>query len=506
MFDKNKAKFAVDFIQTQLQFVEGEKAGQPFMLEKWQKKIIEDIFGNVDKNGFRIIRTAFLFLPRKNGKSPLAAAIALLLLFTEKEQLGQIYIAAGDKDQASAIWRPAKQMVLSSPELSKYAEVFTNSITYRSTNSFIQPVSSIADTKHGKNSNGIFIDELHIHKNRELYDTLVTSTGTRRQPLIVITTTAGSDRKSICYEIYDYAKKVQAGIIKDETFYPVIYEAAENDDISSVKTWRKANPGFGTIVKPAYIKQAFQDTIARPSSRNNFMRLHLNQWVTSETRWINDETWMRCDHGPQDGQQMPAILGLDLSANRDITAICIFVPNIDGRVLIEWRFFVPDETFEHSTWRNEYLTWERDGYITRTEGNSIDYDRVKDEIIDISNKYQIKKIGYDPYMAQFLIPQLTEIGFECVPVGQGIKTIAPATKAFELAVYRDEFNHQGNPVARWMLSNCMVYTDPNGNMKINKEKSTGKIDGIISAIIANAIYLADWEPATIYENPELLEL
>lgn len=504
--NKAKADKAVGFIETELTFVEGEKAGQPFKLEPWQKKIVRDVFGLENPDGTRLIRKVFIFLPRKNGKSPLAASIALTLLFTDPEQMGQIYIASGAKEQTGAIWRPATEMVKRSRELSEVSEVYSGSIVYRGTGSFIQILSSKADTKHGLNSNGVFIDELHIFQNRELHDVLITSTGTRRQPLVVYTTTAGADRKSICYEIYDYAKKVQAGIIKDPTFYPVIFEAPDGADISSVKTWKIANPGFGSIVKAEYIRSAFRETIARPSSRNNFMRLHLNQWVTSETRWINDETWMRCDHGKEDAAQMPAILGLDLSASRDITAICIMVPNVNGRALFDWRFFVPADTFDHTTWRAEYMEWERSGYVIRTSGNVIDYERIKEEIELLADHYRIQKIGYDPYMAQFLIPQLVDAGFDCVPVGQSIRVMAPATKAFEQAVYRDELNHQGNPVARWMLSNCMVYTDPNGNIKVNKEKSSGKVDGIIAAIIANAIYITEWESASVYDDPEYLDL
>lgn len=504
--NREKARKAVDFIEQRLTFVEGEKAGQPFILEKWQKEIIQKIFGLENPDGTRTIRKVFIGIPRKNGKSPLAAAIALTLLFTEKEQLGQIYIASGGKEQTGSIWRPVSSMVNKNKILSDVCEVYKNSIVYRGTGSFIQVLSSTPDTKHGLNSNGIFIDELHILPDRELHDVLITSTGTRKQPLIVYTTTAGADRKSICFEIYDYAKKVKSGVIEDETFLPVIYEAGENDDVSSEKTWKKANPGYGTIVKKEYIKQAFQETILRPSSRNNFMRLHLNMWVTSETRWVNDETWTACDHGKIDAQGSKVIIGLDLSASRDITAICIMAPGVHGRKLLDWRFFVPSETFEQTQWRNEYLTWERDGYLIKTDGNVIDYERIKQEIINISNIYRIDKIGYDPYMAQFVIPQLVEIGFECVPVGQSIRQMGPATKSFEELIYKKEINNQGNPVARWMLSNCMVYRDPNGNIKLNKEKSTGKIDGIIAAIICEAIYLTGFEEKSIYEMDLLQEL
>lgn len=501
-----KANKAVAFIEERLTFVEGEKAGQPFKLERWQKEIIRTIFGMENPDGTRTIRKVFIGVPRKNGKSPLAAAIALTLLLTDAEQLGQIYIASGGKEQTGAIWRPAKAMVQKNQLLSSVCEVMANSIVYRGTGSFLQILSSTADTKHGLNANGIFIDELHIFPDRELHDVLVTATGTRRQPLIVYTTTAGANRQSICYEIYEYAKKVQAGIIKDETFLPVIYEASDGDDISSEKVWKKANPGLGTIVKKAYIQQAFNETITRPSSRNNFMRLHLNMWVTSETRWINDEVWQACDHGKVHPEGAPVILGLDLSATRDITAICMAFPDYEGHTVLDWRFFVPSETFDGSQWRNEYLNWERDGYLVKTEGNVVDYDRVKEEIVAIASRNRVMKIGYDPYMAQFLIPQLTEAGFDCVPVGQGIRSMAPATKSFEQAVYKGEINHQGNPVARWMLSNCMIYTDPNGNMKVNKAKSTGKVDGIIAAIICEAIKMDGVEPPSVYELTEINDL
>lgn len=508
-YSKEKADHAVNWIQKHLQLVEGEKGGKPFILETWQAEMVRKIFGTLNEDGTRQYRTVFLFVARKNGKSPISAALALYLLFTEHEPLGQIYIAAADRDQAGIILRHASEMVLRNKQLKDRAEVWKSSIRYPRTGSFLRAITSKANTKHGFSASGVFIDELHAHPDRELFDVLVTSTSARRQPLTFITTTAGSNVNTICYQIYEKACKIRDGVIIDPTFLPVIFETDKNDEIGDEKIWRKANPGLGTIKKMDYMRAKYADVLSDPGEENTFRQLDLNQWVTSEVRWIGDHDWMKCKGGTSDedllGQDV--ILGMDISANRDITSICLWFPGYSERKVLRWVHFVPQATMDkRGAYQKDYMTWAKAGHIIRTSGNVVDYNRIKEEIESIGSRYSILRIGFDPFMSQFLIPQLVDAGFDCVPVGQDIRTMGPATKNFEKLVYSEGIEHDGNPVARWMMANCMVYRDPNGNIKVNKGKSTGKVDGIIAAIVASSLDLGGDVFGSMYDTEDFATL
>ena len=255
-FDKTSAHRAVAFIEKHIQHCKGELAGKPFLLEKWQKeKIIEPLFGWKREDGTRKYRTAYIEIPRKNGKSSLCAAIALYMLYADGELGAEVISAAADRSQAGIVFEIAKAMVLGNKELSKRGKVFRNSVTLEHKNSYYKPISADANTKHGFNCSAIIFDELHAQKTRELFDVLTTSTGARRQPLTICITTAGYDKESICYEVHTYAQQVLSGAIKDESFLPVIFAAGKDDDWTKNSTWKKANPAYGTIRKDEYFAQ-----------------------------------------------------------------------------------------------------------------------------------------------------------------------------------------------------------------------------------------------------------
>ncbi len=324
-FDKQAASKAIGFIETFCSHTKGELHGKPLLLEDWQKKIIGDLFGWKQENGLRKYRTAFIEVGRKNGKSTLCAAIGIYMLFSDDERGSEIYSAAGDRQQAGIVFEIAKQMILHSKELTKRAKVFRNSITNESKGNFYQAISSDSKTKHGFNANCIIFDELHTQPNRDLWDTLLTSTGSRRQPLCIAITTAGHDRQSICWEIYNYAKQVQDNIIEDSSFYSAIYEAEIEDDITSEKTWKKANPNYGISLRKEYMKREAQRAIDVPSYQNTFKRLMLNIWTDSITAWIGNKEWEDCkgdiDLEKLKGKECWA--GLDLASTRDISALVL---------------------------------------------------------------------------------------------------------------------------------------------------------------------------------------
>ena len=242
-FDNEAATKAIGFIETFCTHTKGELAGKSLLLEKWQRKIVGDLFGWKQKDGLRKFRTAYIQIGRKNGKSTLCAAIGLFMLYGDEERGSEIFSAAGDRAQAGIVFEIAKRMVINNPELSKRAKVFRSSITNEHKGNFYQAISSDSKTKHGFNANCIIFDELHTQPNRDLWDTLLTSTGSRRQPLCIAITTAGYDRNSICWEIYNYAKQVKENILQDESFYSAIFEADIEDDIQLISTW-KSEPKF----------------------------------------------------------------------------------------------------------------------------------------------------------------------------------------------------------------------------------------------------------------------
>ncbi len=296
-FDEKSAKRACDFIQTFCKHTKGELAGQPFVLEPWQIEIIEAIFGwKSKKTKLRKFRQCFIFIPRKNGKTTMMVGIALYMLFSDGEKGAEIVSAAADKEQARLSFSIAKQMVLQEPNLIKRAGTYRDSITYDKVGSYYKVISADADTKHGLNLSCCLLDEIHSHKNRDLYDVLLTSMGARKEPLMLGITTAGAGNQKdhISRELYDYSKKLIEGSIDDDSFLGIVYEADEGDDIFSEEVWKKANPGYGSIVTKEYMQQQAIKAKNEPSFENTWRRLHLNQWVANETKWISDEKWMLC--------------------------------------------------------------------------------------------------------------------------------------------------------------------------------------------------------------------
>jgi len=508
IFDKKAASRAVNFIEKHIRHVKGEMAGQPFILEDWQKTdIVEPLFGWKDPaTGLRRFRTAYIELPRKNGKSNLSAAIALYLLFADGEKGAEVYSAAGNRDQAAIVFEIAKQMIIQDETLQKLAGIFKRSITFEQTASYYQVVSADADTKHGANSHGVIFDEIHVQTNRDLWDVYTTSVGSRAQPLIIGITTAGWNKQSICYELHDYAEKVRDGVIEDPTFLPVIYAAAEADDFRLESTWKKANPGFGTIVKREYIAKEAKKADELPSYENTFRRLHLNQWTTSETKWLSDEMWLANSTGPIDPDEfkgMECYGGLDLSTVRDITALSLLFHNdkTSTFTVIPY-FFVPEETIFIRTRKENvpYEAWEKEGYIIATPGDVIDYRWIYDTVLKVAEKYNLKKIAFDRWNSSQLVNDLVEEGIKMEPYGQGYASMSTPTKELEKIVVSHQLQHGENPVLRWMCSNVMLKPDPAGNIKIDKSKSTEKVDGMVALVMALGAYLADKDKGLIYNE------
>ncbi len=508
-FDKEAASKAIGFIETFCSHTKGELAGKPLFLEEWQKKIIGDLFGWKQENGLRKYRTAFIEVPRKNGKSTLCAAIGLYMLFADDERGSEVYSAAGDRAQAGIVFEIAKQMILKNSELTKRSKVFRNSITNENKGNFYQAISSDSKTKHGFNANCIIFDELHTQPNRDLWDTLTTSTGSRRQPLCIAITTAGYDKNSICHEVYNYSKQVQNKLIEDSSFYSAIYEADIDDDITDEEVWKKANPNYGISLRKEYMKRESQRAVDVPSYQNTFKRLMLNIWTDSQTAWIGAKEWELCE-GDVDLQKLKnkeCYVGLDLASTRDISALVLLFKEDEKFIIVPY-FFIPEENAKKRSERDkvDYITWIRDGHCIATNGDVTDYNFIKQKILDLGKEYLIQSICYDRFNASQMVIDLTNENVPMEPFGQGFVSMSAPSKQLESLILGKEIIHNGNPVLKWMIANTVMEEDAAGNIKPSKKKSTEKIDGVVALVMALGCYMTEGGYNSIYDDRGLLML
>ena len=508
-FDKEAASKAINFIEIFCSHTKGELAGKPLLLEDWQKKIIGDLFGWKQENGLRKYRTALIQLPRKNGKTTLAASIICYVLFSEKERGNELYAAAGDRGQANILFSIVSNMVIQNKELSSRAKVFRNSITNESKGNFFQAISSDSKTKHGYSAGCVIMDELHVQPNRDLYDTLLTSTGARIEPLFVSITTAGYNKNSIGWEVYNYAKQVQNKLIEDSSFYSAIYEADLEDDITDEEVWKKANPNYGISLRKEYMRRESQRAVDVPSYQNTFKRLMLNIWTDSETAWIGAKEWELCQ-GEVDLQKLKnkeCYVGLDLASTRDISALVLLFKEDEKFIIVPY-FFIPEENAKKRSERDkvDYVTWIRDNHIIATNGDVADYNFIKQKILDLGKEYLIQSICYDRWNASQLVIDLQNEGVPMEPFGQGFVSMSAPSKQLEALILGKEIIHDNNPVLKWMIANTVMEEDAAGNIKPSKKKSSEKIDGTVALVMALGSYMTEGGYNSIYDDRGLLML
>lgn len=490
-YDKAKADRAVKFIQN-LKHTKGKWDGKKFMLLPWQEQIVRDIFGIVRADGKRQFLTAYVEIPKKQGKSELAAAIALYLLYADNEASAEVYGAACDRNQASIVFDVAKQMVMKSPALMKRSKIAaaTKRIVNYSNAGFYQVLSAETGTKHGLNVSGLVFDEIHAQPNRKLYDVLTKGSGdAREQPLFFIITTAGTDKQSICYELHTKALDIMNGRKNDSTFYPVVYGLEEGDDWNDEANWYKANPSLGHTIAIERVREAYKNALENPAEENVFKQLRLNMWTNSTVVWIPEHIYDK-GNSPIDIDSLTGrdcYAGLDLSSTSDITAfVLVFPPRYEDEKYIVLPFFwLPEDTLELRCRRDHVLydVWQRQGYIHTTEGNVIHYGFIERFIEDLGKKYHIKEIAYDRWNATQMVQNLEDEGFTMVPFGQGFKDMSPPSKELYKLLMEGSIVHGGNPVLKWMAQNVVMRQDPAGNIKPDKERSVEKIDGIVALIM-----------------------
>ena len=513
-YDKDAADYAVMFIES-LCHTKGTWAGKPFELIDWQEQIIRDLFGVLKPNGYRQFNTAYIEIPKKQGKSELAAAVALLLLCGDGEERAEVYGCAADRNQAKIVFDVAVDMVRFCPALSKRVKILESQkkITYLPTNSSYQVLSADVANKHGFNTHGVIFDELHTQPNRKLFDVMLQGSGdARMQPLYFLITTAGNDTNSICYEVHQKAIDIAEGRKVDPTFYSVIYGAAEDEDWTDPKVWKKANPSLGITVGIDKVKAACESAQQNPGEENAFRQLRLNQWVKQSVRWMPMDKWDACAFPVSEDDLEGRICygGLDLSSTTDITAFVLVFPPLDeeDKYYILPYFWIPEETLDLRVRRDHvpYDLWERQGTLMTTEGNVVHYGYIEKFIEQLGERFNIREIAFDRWGAVQMVQNLEGMGFTVVPFGQGFKDMSPPTKELMKLVLEEKIAHGGHPVLRWMMDNIFIRTDPAGNIKADKEKSTEKIDGAIATIMGldRAIRCGNDAGASVYDSRGLL--
>ncbi|MBE5775503.1 MAG: terminase [Clostridiales bacterium] len=446
--------------------------------------------------------------------SELGAALALNMLVNDDEWNAEVYSCAADRQQAGIVFDVAVDMVKQSPALMKRIKIIpsTKRMVYEPTGSVYQVLSSEVATKHGLNVSACIFDELHTQPTRALYDVMTQGSGdARKQPLWIFLTTAGTDRNSICWTVHQKALDIIEGRKIDPRFYPVIFGISDDDDWQDEKSWYKANPSLGHTITIEKVRDAYRKALESPADENQFRQLRLNQWVKQSVRWMQMDKW---DEGsdyidPEELRGRACYAGLDLSTTSDLTALVLVFPPVDEdepyKVLPF--FWIPEDSIKLRVRRDHvpYDVWEKQGHVFATEGNVVHYGFIEQTIIELGEKYNIREIAHDRWNATMMVQNLDGDGFTMVPFGQGFKDMSPPTKELMRIVLERKLNHGGHPVLRWCMDNAYVRTDPAGNQKIDKEKSTERVDGAVALVMALDRALKNQNSGfSIYDERELL--
>lgn len=505
-----------------LQHTQGKWAGRALKPDPWQVAyIIAPVYGWVKRNSAgdwtRIIRTEYADLPRKNGKTTLAGGQAIYLTAADGEAGAQVYAVASAKDQAKFCFDPVKGLAEKSPKLAPFVKPMREKILHPASGSYFAVVSALGDLIHGANIHAAIVDELHVHKTRDLVDAIETGTGARDQPLVVFITTADDGKLGTIYaEKREYAEQLARGALEDATFYGVIWGAEEDDDPFAEETWAKANPGYGISPTKEFLEAEANKARQSPANLSRFLRLHLGIRTKQTTKYITLAEWDvnagLVDETALAGRECYA--GLDLAAVSDFTSLCLVFPDGDAGMDALWRFWAPEDNLREMSRRTAGAAevWVREGWLTLTPGNATDYDWIRDQVLRDGEAFHILDVAYDRWNSSQMVNDLVAQGVPMSPIGQGFASLGAPTKEVKRLLLRGTpeapvLRHGGNPVMRWMVDNLAVAMDPAENVKPDKAKSHEKIDGFSALVNAVERTMRTEQPgSSVYEERDLLIL
>lgn len=530
--ERRAAQKIVDFIECECVHIEGELAGERFLLEQWQERILREAFGRLRPDGTRRYRTVYIEIGRKNGKSTLCAAIAIYLLSEDGEPGAQVVSAAIDKAQALIVFEAARTMVELSPRLSAKILPFRGKMETvpgegRAKASTYRVLSADGQGKktHGLNVSGAVIDEFHTQpKNSPVWKLIKTGTGSRRQPMIFVITTSGDDLDTPCGEMHAKARAILDGKLKDDTFLPVIFaiDAKKHEEDphywKTEEAWREANPNLGVSVSLDYLREQCEEAQRSPAYQNTFLQLHLGVWTNQEVRWMPMDKWDACGIEPVDAMALRgrrACSGFDAGICRDLSAHVMLFPSkvtvpatadeperAEDVFDVVARFFMPREMLKENikATGKPLDLWAKQGWLTLTSGNVISFSEIRQSIREEYEFYRLRNLAYDRYLVAPMIEELEEsIGeksgkpedeqLHLWPFGQGFASMSDPTKMLLEFVRGKKIRHGGNPILRWMMDCVTIATDPSGNVKPVKPdalKRAKRIDGVVALIMALA--------------------
>lgn len=507
-FDIDRGLFVCDYVETFCKQSKGKWAGVPLALMEWQRNFILRLYSWIRPDGSRRYRSFYLEMGKKNGKTTILAGLSTYHLLGDGEAAPEVYINASDRSQASILFEDAERMIEASPSFKSRLKVIPSAkrIVEPVNHGKIQALSADVPSKDGLNPSLTIFDELHRQRTPDMWNIFRHAGAARRQPLLGAITTAGYDRESICYKQHVYTQKVNAGLIPDTSHLGVIYGATIEDDWEDPATWRKANPSLGVTLS----EDEFRDTVKRikesPEELNNFLRLRLCIWTQASRRWISREAWDACG-GSVDAAQLigrRCWAGLDLSSTKDLTALALIFES--GEILC-W-FWAPEESADRRQRldRVPYDSWARLGAITLTPGAVIDYSFPRNTLKRLGERYQIEKVVIDPHNATQLALELRDSdGFKVEFLRQGFLSLSAPTKELDRLIHAKKIRHGDNPILNWCADNAVAEEDAAGNIKISKDKSTEKIDGIAALINAISGRLQEVDSGeSVYDSRGLL--
>ena len=509
-WDAAAAAEAIAFFRG-LHHSKGEWAGRLIELEPWQCFLVGSLFGWKRSDGTRRFRTALAEVPRRNGKSTLAAGVGLLLCFFDNEPGADVFAAATKRDQAKLVWGEAKRMVQQTPALRRRITIRQANLHADRSASKFEPLGADADNLDGLNIHGAIVDELHAHKTRAMWDVLETATGSRRQPLIFAITTAGSNRAGVCYDQHLFAQKILEGTVTEDSYFAVIYTIDEGDDWTDPAAWAKANPNLGVSVKRDELAALARRAREMPSAQAAFLTKRLNVWVNADVAWLPAEAWARgaTQFTEADLTGLPYTVGLDLASKTDLAARARlwWRDDADGQrhFYAKLQCYLPSEVGRAASPEStNYPGWAAAGWITLTPGNVIDFATIK---ADLRGDLQAQAIAYDPWQAEQLAQELVAEGAPMVELRPTTENFSAPMKELEALVVSGRLHHDGNPVLAWMLSNVVCHRDAKDNIYPRKPAPHLKIDGVVALLMAlNRALLQPAPFRSLYEDRGLLVL
>ena len=486
VYDDSVPQRIKKFFEKFLVHSKGTHANKPFVLLDWQYDIIKQLYGTYTVDKLRRYRNGLILIPRKNGKTTLAAGLCLYeLLFGEAS--GEVYAVANSRDQARIIFGIASEMVSRSKILSKRIKIYKNALYNPKNRSTFKVLSRDANTALGLNASLVIFDELLAAPDDALYNSMVTSMGARKQPLMLSISTAGFSKASFLYQLVEHGERINNKQVNDDTFFARIYGLQDDDDWTKEDVWYRCNPSLGHTISIEFFRTEYNRAKEFPRFENAFKTLYLNAWLDHTKGWIGDTQWMECgkDIDISEFKGETCYAGLDLSSTTDLTALSLCFYKDDKYYLFVFPF-CPQDNIKMRTRKDKvpYEMWQQQGFLTATPGNATDYDYVLKKLNDLSVDYNISAICIDRWNSSYLSTKLMDLGFNVIAFGQGFASMASPVRAMERLVLNKGIIHNNHPVLRWCLSNVILKVDAAGNAKADKAKSRERIDLVVSSLMA----------------------